>query len=57
MTLKQAAARMGVTPDTLRQQIHTGALRATKHGSIWWVTEGAVRRYEEEHLGKPGRKG
>lgn len=45
MTLKEAAAILGVTPDTLRQQIAAGRLKATKRGRDWWVTKGEVERY------------
>lgn len=56
VTLKEAAERLAVTPDTLRQQINAGRLRAVKHGPIWWVTAAEVQRYESEQLGRPGRK-
>ena len=45
MTLKEAAAILGVTPDTLRQQIAAGRLKAVKRGRDWWVTKGEVERY------------
>lgn len=54
MTLREAADSLGVTPDTLRQAIRRGALRATKRGRDWWVTEGAVEEYRAKHLGRPG---
>lgn len=47
MTLKEAAASLGVTPDTLRQQIAAGRLKATKRGRDWWVTKGEVERYRQ----------
>lgn len=47
MTLKEAAAQLGVTPDTLRQQIAAGRLKATKRGRDWWVTKGEVERYRQ----------
>ena len=49
MTLREAAERIGVTPDTLRQQIANGKLRATKRGRDWWVTKGEVERYGKEN--------
>jgi excisionase family DNA binding protein len=55
MTLKEAAAILGVTPDALRQAIAAGSLRAVKRGRDWWVTPEAVRVYEREHRGRPGR--
>ena len=49
MTLREAAEAIGVTPDTLRQQIANGKLRATKRGRDWWVTKGEVERYGKEN--------
>lgn len=49
MTLKQAAALLGVTPDNLRQSIARGSLQATKLGRDWFVTEDEVERYRAEH--------
>lgn len=56
MTLEEAAKRLGVTADTLRQQIGRGKLAAVKHGPIWWVTPGELDRYAREHRlrGRPG---
>jgi excisionase family DNA binding protein len=45
MGLPQAAALLGVTAATLRQQIANGKLRAVKRGRDWWVTRGEVERY------------
>ena len=50
LTLTEAAALLGVTPDTLRQQIHNGALKARKVGRDWTVTEREVDRYRRENL-------
>ena len=49
MTLKEAAALLAMTPDTLRQQIRAGSLHATKHGRDWWVAPAEVERYRVEH--------
>jgi excisionase family DNA binding protein len=48
MTLPEAAAILGVTPDTLRQQIANGKLRARKVGRDWQVTPKEVERYRRE---------
>jgi len=48
MTLIEAAAILGVTAATLRQQIANGKLRATKRGRDWWVTSREVERYRQE---------
>ena len=49
MTLTEAAAILGLTAATLRQQIANGKLRATKRGRDWWVTRGEVERYQREN--------
>lgn len=49
MTLTQAAAILGVTAATLRQQIANGKFRAVKRGRDWWVTKGEVERYQKEN--------
>lgn len=55
-TLTEAAALLGVTADTLRQQIKAGRLRAAKVGPVWTVTAKEVERYREKSLGRPGGK-
>lgn len=54
MTLSQAAAALGVTAATLRQQVAAGRLRAEKLGPLWTVTERDVERYRRDSLGQPG---
>lgn len=49
MTLKEAAASLGTTPDNLRGAIARGALKAKKLGRDWFVTPGEVERYRKEH--------
>lgn len=49
MTLKEAAASLGVTPDNLRGAIARGALKATKLGRDWIVTPKEVEKYRAEH--------
>lgn len=48
MTLNEAAAVLGLSAATLRQQVHNGKLRATKRGRDWWVTRREVQRYARE---------
>ena len=55
MTLKEAAALLGLSPATLRWQVHHGRLAATKVKGDWLVTEAEVERYGREVKGK--RKG
>jgi len=47
LTIPQAATRLGVTPDTLRQQVKRGVLNATRAGGIYLVTAREVARYDE----------
>ena len=49
MTLTEAAARLGVTAATLRQQIANGRLRAKKIGRDWTVSEREIERYAREN--------
>ena len=56
MTLVEAAAKLGISPDTLRWQIRNKRIPARKVGPVWWVTPGAVERYRRDHLGQMGPK-
>ena len=56
LTLSQAAARLGVTAATLRQQVRNGRLRATLYGKTWVVSEREIERYRVESLGRHGRR-
>ena len=49
MTLKEAAAVLGLRPDTLRKQAQRGVLRAERRGRDWWVEPAEVARYEREN--------
>jgi excisionase family DNA binding protein len=48
MTLSEAATLLGLRPDTLRQQIANGSLKARKVGRDWHVTPREVERYRRE---------
>jgi excisionase family DNA binding protein len=52
MTLAEAAAKIELSPSTLRNQVHHGRLRAEKIGKTWVVTEAEVARYKRESRGK-----
>jgi excisionase family DNA binding protein len=54
MTLKEAAALLGVTPDNLRQSIARGTFKAKKLGRDWFTTQAEVSRYmaENRRIGK-----
>ncbi len=54
MTIPEAAALLGVTAATLRQQIANGRLAARKAGRDWSVTPREVERYRAASLGRPG---
>lgn len=49
MTLIEAAAKLGTSPDNLRGAIKRGALKAVKHGRDWWVAPAEVERYAREN--------
>jgi len=55
MTLREAAAQLGISADTLRAQIRKGRLDATKLGRDWLVEGAEVARYQRNSLGRPGR--
>ena len=55
MTLNEAAAALGLSPSTLRNQVRNGQLRSRKVGRDWHVTPAAVAEYRERHQGKIGR--
>lgn len=56
MIVREAAAKLGVSEGTVRQQIAAGSLRAEKHGRDWWIEAEEVERYQREHRGRPGRR-
>jgi excisionase family DNA binding protein len=55
LTLAQAAARLGLSPSTLRNQIAKGRLHGRLVGKTWTVTERELSRYAAESQGKVGR--
>ncbi len=46
LTLKQAAERLGLSPETLRLQVRAGKMHATLAGKTYLVTASEVRRYD-----------
>jgi uncharacterized protein YjcR len=54
MRLAELAERLHIQPDSLRVQVHRGALTATKEGRDWFVTDAEAARYEREQAGKKG---
>jgi excisionase family DNA binding protein len=55
LTLAEAAARLGLSPSTLRHQAQAGRLRATLVGKTYVVSVREVERYRDEHQGRMGR--
>lgn len=55
LTLAQAAARLGLSPSTLRTQVKAGRMRGRLIGKTWTVTEREIERYRAESLGRIGR--
>jgi excisionase family DNA binding protein len=49
MTLKQAADKLGTSPDNLRGAIRRKALKAEKIGRDWFVSPDEVERYGREN--------
>jgi excisionase family DNA binding protein len=49
VTLKEAAAILGTTPDNLRGAIARGSLKAKKVGRDWIVSAREVERYQAEN--------
>jgi excisionase family DNA binding protein len=48
LTLREAAARLGLSPKTLRTQASIGHLKARKLGRDWIVDAAEVDRYARE---------
>ncbi len=49
VTLKDAAAELGVAPSTLRHQIRLKRFQATKIGRGWFVAPEAIEHYRRNH--------
>ena len=52
MTTTEAAALLGLSPNTVRRQIENGAIHARKVGRDWHITPREVERYRAASLGK-----
>lgn len=52
LTLAEAAVRLGLSPSTLRGQVHKGKLKGRLVGKTWTVTEGELERYRRDSLGQ-----
>lgn len=49
ITLKEAAAQLGTSPDNLRARIARGTLKARKMGRDWFVEQREVDRYAAQN--------
>ena len=56
MTSAQAAARLGLSPVTVRQQCRKGIIQARKIARDWSIPTREIARYKREHLHHAGRK-
>ncbi len=50
-TLKEVAAKLGITPDSLRQRIGRGTLRATKIGNTWTIDTKTCKKLLKQKRG------
>jgi excisionase family DNA binding protein len=53
LTVKQAAATLGVSPRRVLQYISEGRLEARKHGRDWDISPLAVSRFARRGPGRP----
>jgi hypothetical protein len=56
LSLRDAGASLGLSPNTLRVQINNGILKGSKIGRDWVVTSDEVERYRREVQGKYGNR-
>jgi hypothetical protein len=56
LDMQAAAARLGISHETLRGQARKGVIRTLTLGGAFVTTSSEVERYRREHLGKVGRK-
>jgi len=54
LTLAEAGAAIGLSPNTLRNQIKRGVLPASLAGKTYLVRLHDLERYDREHKGKIG---
>jgi excisionase family DNA binding protein len=49
LTTNEAAAALDIRPETVRKQIWAGRIKAIKMGRDWFIEQGEVDRYRQEH--------
>lgn len=57
MTVKQAAAALGVSPRRVHQYIAEGRIKAQKLGRDVFVRKSSVEALERKPLGRPPKEG
>lgn len=55
VTITEAAQELGVRPDSLRQAVLRGAVKAMRAGGIWLITREELDRYNRERIKGRGR--
>ena len=55
LTTTQAALRLEITVDAVKQYCHRGKLQAMKVGRQWMISKKEIERYSKEQSGKIGR--
>ena len=56
MTTDEAAARLGLSPHTVKYHCQQRHIQATKHGRDWWITEDALEDFIATRQIGPGNK-
>lgn len=54
LTTKQAAARLGISPRTVKDLCARGPLKCQKFGRDWLIDEAEVERYAQERRPRLG---
>lgn len=48
MTTTEAADRLGLKPETIKDYCRQGTVAAEKIGPLWWITAREVERFRRE---------
>jgi excisionase family DNA binding protein len=57
ITSKQAAEKLGFTPDYIRKMCVEGRIKAEKLGSVWVTTLSAIRKIKRQRHSKESGNG
>ncbi len=56
LTTREAAALLGIAPESVRRQINRGRLAGTKHGRDYFISHAEVLRYQRQRkVGRPAK--